>query len=251
MQLTHALVRRPTSNFAAGLTTANLGSPDYTLALAQHQAYCTALRQAGLQVIEWEGDAQYPDSCFVEDTVVLTPHMAIITRPGAASRRGETLAIANYFAAFRQIVHIEAPGTLDGGDVLQVGHTFFIGLSERTNEAGARQLAELVQREGFHTRLVPVHGVLHLKTGLTAIDTRHFVGTSWFAEQLPDLEVFVPPQEEWYAANSLPINDWLLVPSGFPSVRNFVTRLGKKTIEVPMSEFQKMDGGLTCLSLRW
>ncbi len=248
---THALVRRPGPNFAEGLTTAALGRPDHDLALQQHEAYCDALRRAGLEVIVLDADARYPDGCFVEDVAVITERTAVITRPGAPSRRGEAEAIIEVLSAFRQIAHIEPPGTLEGGDVLQVGHTFFIGLSGRTNEHGARQLAEILEGEGYTVQLVPVQGVLHLKTGLTALDTAHFLGTDWFARQLKGFAVFPLPAEEAYAANCLPVNDCILLPRGYPTARAFAERQGKKVIEVPMSEFRKMDGGLTCLSLRW
>ncbi|RMD69053.1 MAG: hypothetical protein D6818_10760, partial [Bacteroidetes bacterium] len=211
---THALVRRPGPNFAEGLSSAALGPPDYEQALRQHEAYCAALRRAGLELIVLEADPRFPDGCFVEDVAVVTDHTAVITRPGAPSRRGEQHAVAEVLAAFRQIARIEPPGTLEGGDVLQVGDTFFIGLSGRTNEHGARQLAEILEGEGYRTRLVPVQGVLHLKTGLTALDADHFLGTPWFARQLSGHDVFALPENEAYAANCLPVNGHVLLPEG-------------------------------------
>ncbi len=250
-RFTHALVRKPAPTFAQGLTTAQLGPPDYARALAQHEAYCEALRTAGLELIALEPDPAFPDSCFVEDTAVLTEHTAIIARPGAPSRQGEEAAIEQVLSAFRQIRRIHPPGTLDGGDVLQVGRTFFIGLSKRTNAHGAQQLARILESEGYRVRMVPVEGVLHLKTGLTALDERHFVGNAYFARTLTELDIFALPQSEAYAANCLPINEHLLIPEGYPTVRAFAQRLNENILEVPMSEFARMDGGLTCLSLRW
>src|SRR5260370_42421400 len=142
---TRAIVRPPAPNFAEGLTAADLGTPNYRLALRQHEDYCTALEQCGLTLIRLPADARYPDSTFVEDTAVFTERCAILTRPGAPSRAGEVPGIADALADFNpSIFSIKPPGTLDGGDVCEAGNHFYIGISERTNEAGAHQLVELL-----------------------------------------------------------------------------------------------------------
>lgn len=142
---TKAIVCPPAPNFAEGLTTVDLGGPDYKRALTQHEDYCQALGQCGLTLIKLEADPVHPDSTFVEDAAVLTPRGAILTRPGAPSRAGEVARINKVLADFYpEILSINSPGTLDGGDVCEAGDHFFIGISQRTNEAGARQLAEML-----------------------------------------------------------------------------------------------------------
>ena len=169
-KFTRAIVRPPGRNFAGGLTTSGLGPPDLDRAVSQHRAYVETLRLCGLEVVQLPADETHPDSTFVEDAAVCAASGAIITRPGAESRRGE---IASIRAALRLYfplpASIHAPGTLDGGDVCAAGDTVFIGLSERTNEAGARQLSAWLEGLGFEVRLVDIRGsagLLHLKSGL-------------------------------------------------------------------------------------
>jgi dimethylargininase len=157
---TKAIVRPPASNFAEGLTTADLGAPNYQLALKQHEAYCQALEQCGLTLIRLAADSRYPDSTFVEDIAVLTEKCAVLTRPGADSRTGEVASIRDVLADFYPArFSIQPPGTLDGGDVCEAGNHFFIGISERTNEAGAQQLAELLAPFGYTSSFVDIRGL--------------------------------------------------------------------------------------------
>jgi dimethylargininase len=254
---THAILRRPGPNFADGLTSADLGRPDYETALRQHAAYGAALEQCGVELVPLEADLRYPDSTFVEDAAVLAGKSAILTRPGAASRRGEVDAIRPAIARFYSLFYqIQPPGTLDGGDVCQAGDHFFIGLSERTNPEGGRQLAIFLALEGFTSSFIQVRGIpnlLHLKSGLVCLGDHTLVSTSAFAG-LPELKQYrlvqVEPQEA-YAANCLRVNDAVLVPAGFPRLQKSLAGLGYDVIPVEMSEFQKMDGGLSCLSLRF
>src|ERR1700758_2321636 len=144
MQIKHAIVRPPSATFARGLTSADLGAPDIARARAQHATYCDALEQCGVELIRLPADEAFPDSTFVEDTAVLTPECAVVTRPGAPSRGGETAAIEAVLLGWFSTCHrIEEPGTLEGGDVCRAGDHFFIGVSERTNADGAHQLAAL------------------------------------------------------------------------------------------------------------
>src|SRR5687767_2391486 len=201
-----AIVRAPGPNFAEGLTTVNLGVPDTERALAQHAAYCEALERCGLALTRLPADVRHADATFVEDTAVLTPRGAILTRPGAASRAGEVEAIRGPLAAFyRGFRTIEAPGTLDGGDVCEAEGLMLIGISARTNEAGAGQLAALMEEEGIRCALV---------------DIREVTGRLLFA-------------------------------AGHPKLDAALRRLGYDLLPLEMSEFQKMDGGLSCLSLRF
>ncbi len=247
----HALVRRPGQRFAEGLTGANLGKPSYKLAKEQHEAYCEVLHSIGLEVTVLEADERYPDGCFVEDTAVITERVAVITRPGDVARQGEEEAIAELLARERPLARISAPGTLDGGDVMRVGDHFYIGLSGRTNEEGARQLAEILNAHGYDSSTLPVNTVLHLKTGITPIAEGVFVGIKEFAER-PEFQTCVKlDPKEAYAANCLRINDILLMPEGFAALKKRLENYGLGIVEIPMSEFRKMDGGLTCLSLLW
>jgi dimethylargininase len=253
----HALVRPPAPNFAEGLTTVDLGIPDYALALTQHARYCAALEACGLHLTCLPIDPQHPDSTFVEDTAVLTARGAILTRPGAPSRAGEVANIRPALAAaFRQLDTIEPPGTLDGGDICEAGNHFFIGVSARTDEEGARQLAAILARQGYSASCIDIRrlpGILHLKSGIAWLGDRRIVAIDALAA-LPELagwEIIRVDPAEAYAANCVRVNDTILMASGFPHLRATLEGLGYNLLELDMSEFQKMDGGLSCLSLRF
>jgi len=251
-RFTQAICRAPSPTLADGLTTADLGAPDHDLALAQHGAYVNALRSLGLTVTVLEPLPEFPDAHFVEDTAVVVPELAVITRPGHPSRRDEIAAIAGALERHRPLERIEPPGTLDGGDVLQIGRQLFVGVSARTNEAGADQLGAIVKAHGHGCTAVPVPAGLHLKSSVNEIGDTLLV-TAEFAEcaQLAGYEkIIVPPGEE-YAANTLRINDHLLTPAGFPGTRAALERTGYPIVELELTEMRKMDGGLTCLSLRF
>lgn len=253
MKLTHAIVRRPGKEMAAGITTANLGAPDMSKALEQFDAYVKALEYCGLTINILDPLEGFPDAHFVEDAAVVTPEAAIITNPGAASRKGEVPTIAAALQPFRKTVWIQPPGTIDGGDVLMVGRHFFIGLSERTNDQGARQLGDIVAGFGCTWALVPVATGLHLKSSVTAVGKAALLTTQAFAAH-PALAgwqcITVPPGEE-YAGNTLLVNDHLIMPAGFPATRKKLQVSNRPIIALDTSEFRKMDGGLTCLSLRF
>jgi len=253
---TRAIVRPPSANFAAGLTHAGLGKPDLARAKEQHARYCAALEQCGLALTHLPDD-EHPDSTFVEDTAVVTERAAILTNPGAPSRRGEVAAIAAALPAFFTRIHrIAMPGTLDGGDVCQADDHFFIGLSERTNDNGARQLAEFLSQEGYGSSVVDiggVHGLLHLKSGISWLGDGRLVLIEALAGRAEfqgyDI-VRVAPEEE-YAANFLRLGDHVVVSAGHPRFEARVRGFGYPVIALDMSEFRKMDGALSCLSLRF
>ena len=249
----HAIVREPGTNLAQGLTTAGLGPPDPALALRQHADYVEALRALGLQVTVLEAAPDYPDGCFVEDTAVVTSEVAVIARPGAPSRRGETASIAPLLARHRPVERIEAPGTLDGGDVLIVDRHAFIGLSARTNRAGGEQLGRILEARGYRWTLVPVGDGLHLKSGVNAIGPGALLITEAFAgrEVLSPYEQVVVDEDESYAVNAVWVNGALLVAGGFPKTRTKLLARGLRVVELDAGEMRKMDGGLTCLSLRF
>lgn len=252
-----AIVKQPGKNFAAGLTSVNLGPPVFERALAQHKAYCQALESCGLELIRLDPDEKHPDSTFVEDTAVLTERGAIITRPGVASRLGEIETIEPVLRRhFAEIHSMLEPGTLDGGDICEAGEHFFIGVSQRTNEAGARQLAAILDSLGYSSSLIDIRGlsnILHLKSGLAYLGGRRLIviealrGQKEFSEY--DLICLNPT--EGYAVNCLLINERVLVASGFNETNKALENLGYQTMPLEMSEFQKMDGGLSCLSLRF
>lgn len=253
---TKAIVRAPSATFASGLTSVDLGAPVLELALQQHEAYCRALEDCGLSLTRLEPDDRYPDSTFVEDAAVLTEQGAIITRPGAATRLGETEEIERVLREFfSQVGAISEPGTLDGGDVCEAGNLFFIGISRRTNSIGARQLARFLSDTGYVPTLIDIRylsNILHLKSGLAYLGgNRMLVIDELKHLRLDKFEVIYVDHAEAYAANCLAVNDRILIAAGFPILERRLQELGYKTVALDMSEFQKMDGGLSCLSLRF
>ena len=253
---TRAIVRPPSDTFAQGITTAGLGRPDSALAREQHAAYCRALESCGLDVSTLPPLPEYPDSCFVEDTAVLLPELAVINSFGAESRRGEEAGVAEWLAGVRPLWRVAEAGNgarLEGGDVLQVGEWFFVGLSARTNRAGAEAFGRAVAAHGYRWATLEVGHPPHLKTSLTWVGGRSLVMTAELADrpELAEYDRIVTDPEENYAACCLFLNGTILMPAGHPSTRAKLMRLDRPLIEVEMSEFAKMDGGLTCLSLRY
>lgn len=250
---TQAITRKPAPNFSQGITTAGQGAPDYALMLAQHAAYEAALQASGLTVSTLAPLADFPDAYFVEDVAVVTPHVAVLTRPGATARRGEETAMAPVLAQYRPVEPIEPPGTLDGGDVLMVDNHFFIGISERTNEHGANQLARILAKYGHTSTAVPVAAGLHFKSSVNLVGGQTLLVTEEFADrsELADFEKIVVAGDEPYAANVLLVNGRLLIPAGFPKTKQKLAEWGATIIELDVSEACKMDGGLTCMSLRF
>jgi dimethylargininase len=249
---THAITRLPGENFADGITTSSLGRPSYMLILQQHQAYRQALQSLGLEVIVLPAEADFPDAYFVEDPAIVTPNLAVITHPGAPSRQGEEVTLEPVLKRYRPVVYIHPPGTVDGGDILMVGNHFFIGLSERTNSEGADQLTKLLAEAGYTSETVPVASGLHLKSGVNYIGKDTLLVTNSMAAHPAFAryeKILLDPEEE-YAANTLWVNDTLLMPKGFPKTYGILTNLGMGIIELDVSEVRKMDGGLTCMSLR-
>ena len=264
-----AFLRTPGANVHEGLTTADLGPPDLDSMLRQHAAYRQALESAGVVTTLLDADLRYPDGCFVEDTAVVAGGLAVIARPGAPSRQGEVDAIAELMACRTELARIEAPGTLDGGDVLVTGTDVLVGLSSRTNKAGIEQLAALLVPRGFRVRAVPVRtppvipsgaraavsgppAGLHLKSDVTAVGDRLLVTRAYAGRgELADFGQIVVPDGEEYAANALDLGNRVLVAAGFPRTRELLAREGFEVQTLEVSEFRKLDGGLSCLSLRF
>ncbi len=250
---THAITRKPGKNFGDGITTANLSSPSYELISDQHKEYIAALRSIGLEVIVLDAHPDYPDAYFVEDTAVVIPQAAVITNPGADTRKGEVDSIELVLSGYRKIRRIRAPGTLDGGDVLIAADHCFIGISDRTNSEGAEQLGLILEQSGYKWTPIPVTGGLHLKSGVNYIGMNTLLLTREFAArgEFDEFTKIVIDEEEEIAANTLWVNDTLLIPEGFPKTKERLEILGLPIIELDVSEAQKMDGGLTCMSIRF
>ncbi len=247
-----AITRKPCKNFGAGITSSNLGKPDYSLMLQQHHTYVDTLNNLGLQVTELEALDDYPDAHFVEDTAVVVPEIAIIARPGAKSRRGEEITIENVLAKYKNIEKIKAPGTVDGGDVLITGKKVYIGISERTNQEGANQLSEILIKFGYDSTYISVNKGLHLKSDVNYIGKNTVLMKDIFDTQdFKSYNKIIVKPEESYAANSLLVNNKLIIPKGFAETKLRLLEAEFDVIELDMSESQKMDGGLTCFSLRF
>lgn len=251
---TRAIVRTPGASLISGITSADLGKPDYELALTQHANYVITLENCGLEVITLEPEEAFPDATFIEDVALLTPACAVITRPGAPSRREEINGVGQVLSEFYS--HIEAiiaPGTLEAGDVMMTGSHFFIGLSERTNEAGAAQLIQILEKYGMTGSTVRLEKMLHLKTGVSYLENNNLVATGEFLDHTAFQKFNILPvkEDEAYAANCIWVNDKVIVPEGFPETQKMIELAGYDTLAVEVSEFRKLDGGLSCLSLRF
>jgi dimethylargininase len=254
MKFTQAIVRTPGKSMVRGLTTAGEGPPDYEKALRQHRAYIEALEQCGLTVRVLEADESFPDSTFVEDTALLTSACAIITRPGALSRRGEVVEMKRVVSEYYDdVYHVTDPGTVDAGDSMMASSHFYIGLSSRTNQEGARQVIAFLEKHGMTGSTVRLDHVLHLKTGAAYLENNNLAACGEFLEreELKKFNLLPIPEEESYAANCVWINDKVLIPAGYPAARAAVQGAGYETIVLDVSEFRKLDGGLSCLSLRF
>jgi dimethylargininase len=253
---TRAIARTPARTFAAGISTARLGAPDLGKALEQHTCYCDALRAAGLDVIVLPPDARYPDSTFVEDTAVIAGGRAIVTRPGAVSRLGETEAIRGALAAFFvEAGEVEAPGTVDGGDVCEADDRAFIGISQRTNRDGADQLAAWFSKQGKRSSFVDIRdlSILHLKSGMSYLGDGRFAVIN---ELVPRLAlnrsaIVAVTRAEEYAANCVRVNGVVLIADSHPQLYRDLEARGLAIQPLDVSEFRKMDGGLSCLSIRF
>jgi len=250
---TIAITRKPCKNFAAGITTSNIGKPNYQLMLKQHTVYIETLKSLDLQIVELEALDNFPDAHFVEDTAVLIPEVAVITRPGAKNRRGEELSIEPELVKYKTINKIEEPGTLDGGDILIVDKNVFIGLSDRTNKEGGNQLADILSKYGYSSSTIEVEEGLHLKSDVNYIGKNTLLVTEKYCNHavFENYEKICVDENEAYAANSLLINEKLIIPKEFPQTKQKLLQADFDLIEIDMSESQKMDGGLTCLSLRF
>jgi dimethylargininase len=224
---------------------------DYTTAARQHAAYEACLERIGYRLQRLPVEPGLPDSVFIEDTALVLDEIAVITRPGAASRRPETAAVAEALAPYRRLLPMKAPATLDGGDVLRLDRTLYVGLSTRSSPQGHRQLADLIRASGYSVQGVPLTGCLHLKSAVTQVapdallvnpdwvDPSTFTPWRWLA---------VDPAEP-HAANALFMGDALLFPAAFPRTAGRLQALGLPIHTVDVSELARAEGAVTCCSL--
>jgi dimethylargininase len=222
---------------------------DVDLARRQHARYRSLLSGLGVRVISLPAEPDFPDSMFVEDPAIVVDEVAVVTRMGVESRRGEAESLAAALAPFRALRRIEAPGTLEGGDVLRVGKTLWAGLSNRTNREGVEQLARALQPFGYRVHAVEMRDCLHLKSGCSHLGNgailanRAWIDTAAF----PGLEV-VDVAEPW-AANVLAVGETIVMPSAFPATRERLEKAGWRVESLDTSELMKAEAGVTCMSL--
>jgi dimethylargininase len=254
MMFRNAIVRLPAASIVNGLESANLGRPDFTKASEQHSLYNDLLKRLGLVLEVLPEDELYPDSTFIEDVALCTKACAVITRPGAESRRGETEKMNQVLPKYYEKIEIISyPGTVEAGDIMMVGDHFYIGISERTNNDGADQMIRILANYGLTGSKVQLKKMLHLKSGVSYLENNTMLVCGEFA----DNEVFKKynrieiDTEESYAANSLWINGKIIMPQGYPKTREKIEMAGLETFTLDVSEFRKVDGGLSCLSLRF
>lgn len=256
----NAIVKKPCRALIEGITTAQFTeageTPIYEKAVEQHAQYVKTLESLGAEVLVLDADERYPDSVFTEDPAVVMDGCAVITNPARESRNGEKEeilpAIKKYYSE-NQIFFIEAPGTMEGGDVMLVDRHFYVGLSDRTNEEGARQFNEIVTKFGYTSSTVPVTEGLHLKDFAVYLSNNDLLVTETM-DKCPAFKEFnryVIPAEELYAINSLYFNGSVIVPEGYPYTKKLIEGLGYPVITVNNDEVKKIDGSLTCLSLRF
>ncbi len=247
-----ALVRRPSPNLAGGLVTHIERTPvDADLAFSQWQQYVDALEATGWTTVEVPAIDECPDGAFIEDTMVVYGDLAVIARAGAEERRAEAAAAEQTVAAQGyRVAHITEPGTLDGGDVLKIGSTVYVGLGGRTNHEGIRQLAEAIEPLGATVRAVPVSKVLHLKSAVTALPDGTVIGYEPLVDDPVAFDAFKPVPEESGSHVVLLGEDRLLMAASAPKSAELFEQLGYTPVVVDISEFEKLEGCVTCLSVR-
>ncbi len=256
IRFTYAITRRPAASIIRGLRAVDTGTPDIALMQAHHAAYIAALKETGATVIELPPLDAYPDSVFVEDTALCLPQGAVVMRPGAPSRLGEAAEMAPQLRAlYGQVVEITgADSFIEGGDILVTEREILVGRSARTNTAGIAELARLVAPWGHTVReVLTPPGVLHFKTDCSLLDTDTVLATTRLSASgcFAGYKVIDVAEGEEAAANTIRFNDLVLMPAGFPKTRDAIAAAGFTVREIGNSECAKLDGGMSCLSLRF
>ncbi len=224
---------------------------DVNAAQSQHHGYVQALKELGCAVLELPAEADLPDSVFVEDTAVVLPDVAIITRPGADSRKSETESIARALRPYRELAFIESPAAVDGGDVLVLGKNIYVGMSTRSNQAAIDQMSQLLGKFGYRAQNVEMHDCLHLKTAVTRVDDHTLlINRQWVGvENFEGFDLIAVDDSEPFAANCLPIGESIIFPVAFPKTRAKLEGRGYKIKPVVLDELAKAEGAVTCCSL--
>ena len=226
---------------------------DVALAQKQHAEYVDALRETGIAVEVLDASENFPDACFMQDPAMVIQNVAVLNRMGAASRVGETDLVAGILHARFETVALTAPAALEGGDVLNLGDRLIVGETARTNHAGIAQLRAFFEPRGVRVESTPVENFLHLLTVVTYAGQGVVVVHEDFAEhpRLREFEQVRVPRAEAYAANTLGLGNFVIMPAGFPKTAEQIRARGFSVLQVPMSEFYKADGGVSCLALLW
>jgi dimethylargininase len=256
IHFTHAITRRPAASIARGLRAVDTGTPDLAVMQGHHDTYVAVLREAGATVVELPPLDAYPDSLFVEDTALCLPQGAVVMRPGAPSRLGEAAEMAPHLRAlYGQVIEITgADSFIEGGDILVTDREILVGRSARTNAAGIAELTRLVAPWGHGVREVHTPpGVLHFKTDCSLLDAETVLATTRLSASgcFDGYRVIAVPEGEEAAANTIRFNDLVLMPAGFPKTRDTLGAAGYNLREIGNSECAKLDGGMSCLSLRF
>lgn len=245
----HALVREPGNRYPGCISSHPLRHiVDVSLARAQHARYCSALSELGIEVITIPRDDERPDSCFVEDNAVIHGGRALICRMAKKSRRGEEDAVEAALREYMEVRRAAAPATVEGGDVIHLPDRLISGVTQRTNTEGVAQMEAWL---GVPVEAIVDPGIVHLKSYVTYLGDGTMIATGAYADH-PALEgftVLVVPDEEWYAANTLAIGCTVLMPSGRPRAQAMMQEAGFDVMPLEVSEFEKCEGALTCLSL--
>ena len=224
---------------------------DYERACAQHKQYEDALRSLGMGVISLDAEPDLPDSVFVEDVALVRDECAIMLNPGASSRRPEIASVEKALAPYREIFHIQPPGTVDGGDILTVGRTIYVGISSRSTEDAIRQMKTILEPTSYQVRAVRVTGCLHLKSAVTQVgEDTLLINPEWVSkDDFPDMNFIEVDPSEPYAANAVLVDDTIIYPSSFPKTRAKLEGAGIRMIIVDADELAKAEGAVTCCSL--
>ena len=247
-----ALLREVSPRFADAIVAHGGRRPDVDLAIYQHDRYRISIENAGYEVETLAGGSDYPDCVFIEDTAVIVGEVAVATRPGAEERRGEVIQVASRLAELREVRTIEAPGTLDGGDVMILGDTVYVGRSLRSNDAGIGQLADVATAQGMSLVAVPVSEVLHFKSAVLPVDADTVVVTPGTVDEtlLDGLRIIHEADHERHRFSALPLADGtLLVTANAPETTGMLADIGLRPAPIDVSEIQAADGGLTCMSI--
>jgi dimethylargininase len=220
-------------------------------AARQHREYCRLLRQCGADVVTLDVNRDLPDCAFIEDTAVVLDEVAVLASMGTAARHAEPAGVEPELRKYREVQRVEAPATLEGGDVLRVGRTLLVGVSSRTNLAGVTGLAEIARHFGYGVAPVPVRRCLHLKTACTALDDESLlVNPAWLDVQaLQGFDLVRVLEEEPWAANAARVGNCLCVAAGHTRTAELIRNRGFEVHAIDLSEFAKAEGGVTCLSL--